>query len=54
MRNEIVEGIFKTKQNKHENLGGETFRVLNIIMHCINYSNVFWVCKSSQKEGCYC
>ena len=35
MRNEIVEGIFKTK---HEILGGETFQVLNLI---INYSNVF-------------
>jgi len=41
MGNEIVEGIFQTKQTKHENLGSETFRVLNKIMHCINYSNVF-------------
>ena len=41
MRNETVEGILKTKQNKHEHLGGETFQVLNIIMHCINYSNGF-------------
>ena len=43
MRNEIVDGIFKTKQNKtkHENLGGETVRVFNTIIHCINYSNVF-------------
>jgi len=28
----------KTKQTKHENLGSETFRVLNKMMHCINYS----------------
>ena len=30
----------QNKPNKHENLGGETFRVLNISMHCINYNNV--------------
>ena len=53
MRNEIVDGIFKTKQNKtkqnktkHENLGGETVRVFNTIIHCISYSNVFWIRKS--------
>ena len=40
MRNEIVEGILKTKQTKHEHLGDETFRVRNISMHCINYSKV--------------
>ena len=38
MRNEIVKN--KRQQTKHENLGGEKFRVLNLIMHCINYSNV--------------
>jgi len=29
------------KQTKHENLAGETFRVLDIIMHCINYTFFF-------------
>jgi len=34
MGNEIVEGIFQTKQAKHENLGSETFRVLkNYALH---------------------
>ena len=47
-----MKGIFKTKPNKtkHEHLGGETFRVHNIIMHCINYSKVFRIRK---KERCY-
>ena len=55
MGNEIVEGIFQTKQTKHENLGSETFRVINKIIHCINYSNVFWIRKSrvSKKKECY-
>ena len=34
-------GMNEAKQTKHEHLGGETFRVLNISMHNINYSNVF-------------
>ena len=31
----------QNKTTKHEHLGGETFRALNIIMPCINYNNVF-------------
>ena len=31
----------KQNKTKHENLGGETVRVFNTIIHCINYSNVF-------------
>mgnify|MGYP007091765781 CR=1 FL=1 len=58
MRNDIAEGIFKTKQNKikHDTLGSETLRVLYKIAHCIDYSNVFWIRKSrvSKKKDVTC